>query len=190
MPTQYLSAKGIPNSPNWPNGSSTPNGFEMSIDEKSIMECIYRDIELTEILTEDPTFIEKYNQFSKLFDIGDNIKYEYPSKLPKKEYIEDCLKNWNLPIEYESCDIKQLLIERCITDIEKQRVKDEYIEFEKRGLIFVLKFLNYFVETLRKNNIVWGVGRGSSVAPYCLYLLGVHKIDSIKYNLEMEEFLK
>ena len=52
------------------------------------MECIYRDIELTEILTEDPTFIEKYNQFSKLFDVGNNIKCEYPSRLPKKEYVE------------------------------------------------------------------------------------------------------
>ena len=174
----------------WPNGSVAPNGYEISIDEKSIMECVYRDIELTEILIEDSTFIEKYNQFSKLFDIGDNIKYEKPSKLPKEEYIKNCLKEWNLPIEYESCDIKKLLYERCITDIEKQRVEDEYIEFEKRGLISVLKFLNYFVETLRKNNIVWGVGRGSSVASYCLYLLGVHKVDSIKYNLDMEEFLK
>ena len=174
----------------WPNGSVSPNKLEISIDEKSIMECVYRDVQLTEILIEDPTFIEKYNQFSKLFDIGNNINYEEPSKLPKEEYIKKCLKNWNLPIEYESCNIKELLSERCITDIEKQRVEDEYIEFEKRGLVPVLKFLNYFVETLRKNNIVWGVGRGSSVASYCLYLLGVHKIDSIKYNLDMEEFLK
>ena len=174
----------------WPNGSVSPNKLEISIDEKSIMECVYRDVQLTEILIEDPTFIEKYNQFSKLFDIGNNINYEEPSKLSKEEYIKKCLKNWNLPIEYESCNIKELLSERCITDIEKQRVEDEYIEFEKRGLVPVLKFLNYFVETLRKNNIVWGVGRGSSVASYCLYLLGVHKIDSIKYNLDMEEFLK
>ena len=78
------------------------------------------------------------------------------------------------------------------TEIEmkekKQRVEDEYVEFENRRLVSVLKFLNYFVETLRKNNIVWGVGRGSSVASYCLYLLGVHKIDSIKYNLDMESY--
>jgi DNA polymerase III alpha subunit len=191
MPTSYRSGKAPTHViGGWPNGSVAPNGFEMSIDEKSIMECVYRDIELTEILTEDPTFIEKYNQFAKLFDIGDNIKYEKLSKLSKEEYIKNCLENWNLPVEYESCNIKELLSERCITDIEKQRVEDEYIEFEKRGLIPVLKFLNYFVETLRKNNIVWGVGRGSSVASYCLYLLGVHKIDSIKYNLDMEEFLK
>ena len=183
MPTSYQSGS-------WPNGSVTPNNLEVSIDEKSIMECLYRDIELTEILIEDPTFVEKYNQFSKLFDIGNNIKYEEPSRLPKEEYIEYCLKNWNLPEEYKFCDIKKLLLERCITDVEKQRVEDEYVEFDIRGLVSVLKFLNYFVETLRKNNIVWGVGRGSSVASYCLYLLGVHKVDSIKYNLDMEEFLK
>ena len=109
---------------------------------------------------------------------------------PKGYDTHNLWKGQNLPKEYKSCNIKELLTERCITDVEKQRVNDEYIEFEKRGLVPVLKFLNYFVETLRKNNIVWGVGRGSSVASYCLYLLGVHKIDSIKYNLDMEEFLK
>jgi DNA polymerase III alpha subunit len=43
---------------------------------------------------------------------------------------------------------------------------------------------------MRSNNIVWGVGRGSSVASYVLYLLGVHKVDSIKYGLDIREFLK
>ena len=35
-----------------------------------------------------------------------------------------------------------------------------------------------------------GVGRGSSVASYILYLIGVHRIDSIKYNLDWKEFLR
>jgi DNA polymerase III alpha subunit len=43
---------------------------------------------------------------------------------------------------------------------------------------------------MRKENIVWGVGRGSSVASYVLYLIGVHKIDSLYYNLDVEEFLR
>jgi DNA polymerase III alpha subunit len=43
---------------------------------------------------------------------------------------------------------------------------------------------------MHQNNVVWGVGRGSSVASYVLYLLGVHKIDSLKYNLDIHEFLK
>ena len=54
----------------------------------------------------------------------------------------------------------------------------------------VLQFLKYMVDTLRENNIVWGVGRGSSVASYVLYLLGVHKVNSIKYDLDPTEFLR
>jgi DNA polymerase III alpha subunit len=43
---------------------------------------------------------------------------------------------------------------------------------------------------MRSSNIVWGVGRGSSVASYALYLIGIHKIDPIKYNLSINEFFK
>jgi DNA polymerase III alpha subunit len=50
--------------------------------------------------------------------------------------------------------------------------------------------MKYIVDTLRANNIVWGVGRGSSVASYVLHLIGVHKIDSIKYSIPIEEFFK
>jgi DNA polymerase III alpha subunit len=46
------------------------------------------------------------------------------------------------------------------------------------------------VDTFREEKIVWGVGRGSSVASYVLYLLGVHKVDSLKYNLNVDEFLR
>ena len=54
----------------------------------------------------------------------------------------------------------------------------------------VLKFLVYLIDIMRSNNIVWGVGRGSSVSSYVLYLLGVHKVDSIKYGLDITDFLK
>jgi DNA polymerase III alpha subunit len=54
----------------------------------------------------------------------------------------------------------------------------------------LLFYLKYLVDTLRENKVVWGVGRGSSVASYVLYLIGIHKIDSIKYDLDITEFLK
>ena len=66
----------------------------------------------------------------------------------------------------------------------------EMHEFKQRGMYPVLKFLKYLVDTCDKNNVVLGVGRGSSVASYCLYLLGVHRINSIKYELDIKEFLK
>ena len=61
---------------------------------------------------------------------------------------------------------------------------------EKKKFIKVLQFLIYFVDTLRANNIVWGVGRGSSVASLCLFLIGVHKINPLQYNLDITEFLR
>ena len=57
-------------------------------------------------------------------------------------------------------------------------------------MMAVLKCMKYIVDTLREHNIVWGVGRGSSVASYVLHLLGVHKIDSIKYDIPIGEFFK
>ena len=62
--------------------------------------------------------------------------------------------------------------------------------FEERGMIPVLRFLVYLVDLCKQNNIVLGVGRGSSVASYVLYLLKVHRVNSIKYNLDVKEFLK
>jgi DNA polymerase III alpha subunit len=73
---------------------------------------------------------------------------------------------------------------------QKVRVTEELTLFAQHNMIPLLKYLKYLVDTMRKNNIVWGVGRGSSVASYCLYLIGVHKIDSIKYSLDIKEFLK
>jgi DNA polymerase III alpha subunit len=57
-------------------------------------------------------------------------------------------------------------------------------------MIPVLTTMKYVVDTLRANNIVWGVGRGSSVSSYVLYLIGIHKIDSVKYDLPIDEFFK
>jgi DNA polymerase III alpha subunit len=74
--------------------------------------------------------------------------------------------------------------------VQWKRVRDEYAEFESRGLAPLLKYMIYLVDFMRENKIVWGVGRGSSVASYVLYLIGVHKIDSIKYDLDFKEFLR
>ena len=66
----------------------------------------------------------------------------------------------------------------------------ELAMYNERGLYPILQVLIYVVDTLRKHNLVWGVGRGSSVASYLLHLSGVHKVDSVKYNLDIKEFLK
>lgn len=105
-------------------------------------------------------------------------------------YHDVCAADWNIPESYKDVDIKEFLLLLCDTTIKKERVEMEFAMFEERELIPLLQFLFFIVDYMRKYEIVWGVGRGSSVASYCLYLLGVHKVDSIKYNLPIEEFLK
>lgn len=97
---------------------------------------------------------------------------------------------WNMPDEYKKIDIVQWLLDQCNTEVELQRVGKELILYQERNLLDLLRQLKYVVDTWRSNGIVWGVGRGSSVASYVLYLMGVHKINSIYYDLDIEEFLR
>ena len=99
--------------------------------------------------------------------------------------------NWNMPEEYKTLDIEKWLIEQCPPwDPEATRLAEELEEFKARNMLDLLRWLKYFVDTCEKENVVWGVGRGSSVASYVLYLIGVHSIDPIKYNLDWQEFLR
>jgi len=99
-------------------------------------------------------------------------------------------RNWLMPEEYQHMDIAQHVIDLCKTQPEIQRAGEELLMFQERNLFNLLKYLKYLVDTMRANNIIWGVGRGSSVASYVLYLLGVHRIDSMYYDLDPGEFLR
>lgn len=98
--------------------------------------------------------------------------------------------SWFMPDKYKKLDIVEYILSLCTSDIELERVGTELILYQERNLFDLLRYLKYLVDTMRANNIVWGVGRGSSVSSYVLFLLGVHKIDSIKYELPITEFLK
>jgi DNA polymerase III alpha subunit len=98
--------------------------------------------------------------------------------------------SWYMPKEYNDVNVLEYLLAKCQTIEEEQRVRDEYALFEKKKFTKVLQFLIYFIDTLRANNVVWGVGRGSSVASFCLFLIGVHKINPLLYDLNYQEFLR
>ncbi len=98
-------------------------------------------------------------------------------------------KHWFIPKDY--CpNLLEFLYGQCKTPEQSQRVDQELELFVKHDMYDLLHVMKYVVDTLRANNVVWGVGRGSSVASYVLHLIGVHKIDSVKYNLPIEEFFK
>jgi DNA polymerase III alpha subunit len=95
-----------------------------------------------------------------------------------------------MPDEFKSVDIAAHVLSLCKTDAELQRVGEELLLFQERNLFDLLRYLHYLVNVMRDNNIIWGVGRGSSVASYVLYLLEVHRINSMFYDLDPREFLR
>lgn len=98
--------------------------------------------------------------------------------------------HWHMPDEYRTLDIAELVLSLCDTEAKLQRAGQELLMFQERGLFDLLRYLKYLVDVMRENHVIWGVGRGSSVASYVLYLLGVHRIDSMYYELDPAEFLR
>lgn len=98
--------------------------------------------------------------------------------------------SWHMPDQYKQLDIAEHVLSLCRTDAELQRCGHELLLFQERNLFDLLRYLKYLVDTLRANHMIWGVGRGSSVASHVLYLLGVHRIDAMFYDLDVQEFLR
>lgn len=106
-----------------------------------------------------------------------------------EQYDQLCQSDWFIPEEYQKMDIEGFLVHVCPKE-NYQRLIEELEEFRARNMLPLLRVLKYVVDTLKENKVFWGVGRGSSVASYVLFLIGVHKIDSVKYHLDWREFLR
>ena len=158
-----------------------------------IFDLIYQG-NLSELsnLTVEPNseIINKFNQSAIQF--GDITLTEYVDPhISIKDFDTILQQDWLMPSEYKELDIEAWLYTQIPPwDPEHTRVTEELTAFKERNMLDLLRWMKYFVDTCKANNVVWGVGRGSSVASYVLYLIGVHKIDSIKYNLDWQEFLR
>jgi hypothetical protein len=118
----------------------------------------------------------------------------YETLVNESETLEDfdrrLQQTWHMPQEYRDIDIAQYVLNLCKTDAELQRCGQELLLYQERELFDLLRFLKYLVDIMRENHVIWGVGRGSSVASYVLYKLGVHRINSMFYDLDPHEFLR
>ena len=97
---------------------------------------------------------------------------------------------WHMPVEYKTIDIAQHVLNLCNGEAELQRCGQELLLYQERDLFNLLRYLKYLVDVMIANQVIWGVGRGSSVASFVLYKLGVHRINSLHYNLDPGEFLR
>lgn len=106
------------------------------------------------------------------------------------DFDEEMRNKWHMPKKYRELDIAAWLLKQCKHEEELQRVGKELLLYQKRGQFLLLQYMKYLVDLMREHNIVWGVGRGSSVSSFVLFLIGIHRINSIYYGLDVEEFLK
>ena len=166
---------------------------EIILSEQDLFEGLYsgKVSSLDKIFLEDSDVCNVFNEsVRKNADRIAELKVFPEPHESMQEWDRKNQEQWFMPKEYAEMDIAAYLIAQCKTDQELDRVALELELFYQHNFIDVLKYLKYLVDTMRSNKILWGVGRGSSVASYSLYLLGVHKIDSIKYGLDIHEFLK
>ena len=124
-----------------------------------------------------------------LEQVPELVEYAF-TDMTVEEFDEMKQNSWHMPDEYRQLDIAEYILSLCDSDAKLQRCGQELLLFQERNLFDLLRYLKYLVDTLKANHMIWGVGRGSSVASYVLYLLGVHRIDSIFYDLDPSEFLR
>lgn len=162
----------------------------IEVDPQFVEDLLLKDVDPKKIavtsLTPD---IVKYNRLTK-----DKITIKEEIDADKVSF------DWRIPKEYLEMNIVDYVWQKFWFNqpdkqpddefIRKDRIDLELAEYTKRGLLDVLKVLAYTVDTFKKNNVVWGVGRGSSCASYILFLLEVHSVDPIKYDIPLEEFFK
>ena len=132
----------------------------------------------------------------------DTLQKYIPLDVDQKTFDGVCQSEWFMPVEYKNLNLIEYFIARLTEELQQpesqefynskewNRFTEEYAQFGVRGMENLLRYMIYLVDFMRENNIVWGVGRGSSVASYTLYLIGVHRIDSIQYGLDWREFLR
>ena len=153
------------------------------------------------VLCDKTDEIDKFNNAMKQEGLSELSTY-IPLDVDQKDFDGVLQSEWFMPDEYKELDIKVWLLEKLQEKLQSDslataqyskewsRVNEEYAEYASRGMDDLLRYMVYLVDFMRENDIVWGVGRGSSVASYVLYLIGVHKIDSIQFDLDFREFLR
>ena len=167
--------------------------YRPSFTSDELVEELYLDpgLDLTNIEVNDDSDNIFHYAVSELYleDYPKPFKFllsmEDPTEVHKKLQTK-----WVIPIEYKKLDIVSCVLNTSQSQTEYARLIEELEQYDARDMLPLLCYMKYLVDTMRKHKLVWGVGRGSSVASYVLYKIGIHRIDSLKYNLDWHEFLR
>ena len=159
-------------------------------DPNSIVELMFKGINPSTVFVNESEQFNEFNRWCDHFDKKDYALNFVHDEHSSEEEHKERSSHWLISDDMKRIDVRSFLLELCHSDEQKDRVNYEMDLYEERDLIPLLQLMMFLVDHFRRNNLMWGVGRGSSVASYVLYLIGVHKIDSIKFGLDASDFLK
>lgn len=168
----------------WADGDS-------SFDPSVLVDQIMTNTKLGQIYVNELTDeIKQYNSI-----VSEDQQITIKTDIRKLEH------KWNIPAKYADMSVIEYVNNIFNSHCRKsewtneemtarlQRMAQELSLYHKYGLLDVLRTIIYIINTLTEKQVVWGVGRGSSVASYVLYLIGVHDVDSFLYDLDINDFL-
>jgi DNA polymerase III alpha subunit len=164
--------------------------LETTLDCDDIVQMLLQGGSADGVITTDDEELELYNKHAEQILHKNSYINKPTSGISVDEYHREKTNTWFIPEKYKTIDLENYLVERCPTQHCIDRAMMELKMYEERNLTDILRLFIFLIDYFRENKVVWGVGRGSSVASYILYLIGVHKINSIEYNLDITEFLK
>lgn len=156
-------------------------------DENAAVEMLYQGLDLQNVIMLPSEDVDLFNRANQLLDAG------LPDIMVSDQGIygsTDWYSLWLTPPGFENIDIREFCLSMCDDDTKRDRVNMEMDLYEERGMLPVLRHLVFMVHDLRQRGILWGVGRGSSVSSYVLYLIGINRINPMRFGLDIREFLK
>ena len=165
---------------------------EIILDETDLCDLIMQGRDVTQMKCVVDPGVDIESAIDLMEDPAQLVAWTLPydSDISVADWDRAQQRRWHMPDRYQQLDIAEHMIAMCDTPEKLQRVGHELLLYQERGLFDLLRYLKYLVDVMRDNRVIWGVGRGSSTASYVLYLLGVHQIDSIYYDLDVTEFLR
>jgi hypothetical protein len=104
---------------------------------------------------------------------------------------------YKIPDKYMELDIENH-IGILLYDKFNGKVPENYIDrvvlelgmMKARNMENFLRSLIYIVDRFKEHKIIHGIGRGSSCASLILYIIGLHFVDPLLYDIPIEEFLR
>lgn len=150
----------------------------------AILDILYQDKPISNLFSDNA---EIFNKSNKLLDTNFNELIEIDG--PIYENV-NWFEYWDTPLKYKDINILDYVFNKCSNNSELERCYDEYELFKKYDMIPVLQHCCFLVDHWRENGIVWGVGRGSSVSSFILFLIGINRINPLKFNLDISDFLR